>query len=153
MSSEGVLVWLNSTILLELNKLVLRGTEESFGVRGEGIKRLEEALTRPEAHYRYGDVCTIPHLAAYYAMAITRKHPFYGGNKRTSLAAAGTFMHVNDLEIEARFPPTEQEERFDEEAYEKIIALSTENISVSDFGDWLALSSLPHEKRDEERKR
>jgi len=146
MSSEGGPVWLDSRILLGLNEQVLRGTDESAGVRGEGITRLEEALTRPEAQYRFKGVCAIPHLAAYYAGAITGKHPFHGGNKRTSLAAAGTFMYLNGLDIEARFPPTEQGKRFDEEAYEKIKALSTEKITVRDFGDWLALQSLPREK-------
>ncbi|WP_263842060.1 type II toxin-antitoxin system death-on-curing family toxin [Salinibacter sp.] len=146
MSSVSGPVWLDSRILLGLNEQVLRGTDESPGVRGGGIVRLEEALTRPEARYRFENVCGIPYLAAYYAGAITGKHPFHGGNKRTSLAAAGTFMYLNGLDIEAQLPPTEQGEEFDDEAYERIVALSTGNITVRDFGDWLALQSIPCEE-------
>lgn len=109
---------------------------------------MAEALTRPEAHYRFEDICSIPHLGAHYAEAITGKHVFHGGNKRTSLAAAGTFMYLNGLDIEARFPPTDEGERFNEEAYRQIKALSTGQISVEDFGDWLALQSLPREEAD-----
>lgn len=148
MSSGSGPVWLNARILLGLNEQVLRGTSESSGVRGEGINRLEEALTRPESQYRFNGVCDIPHLAAHYAGAITGKHPFNGGNKRTSLAAAGTFMYLNGLDIEARLPPTEQGERFNEEAYEKIKALSTGEISIRRFGHWLALQSLPREEAE-----
>lgn len=138
-------VWLNAEILLGLNKQILDGTAETPGVRGEGTKRLQEALTRPESRYRFEGVRSIPQLAAHYAAAITGKHPFHGGNKRTSLAAAATFMYLNDLDIEVRFPPTEEGERFNEEAYRGIKALSRDEITVEDFGSWLALQSVPRE--------
>ncbi len=142
MSSDKGPVWLNLKIALKLNEQVLEGTNESSGVRGEGTSRLQEALVRPESQYRFGGVSAIPRLAAHYAEAITGKHPFNGGNKRTSLAAAATFMHMNGRDIEACFPPAEKGEKFDHMAYKMIKGLSTGKLSVRRFGDWLEAQSL-----------
>lgn len=129
-------VWLDAEIVLELNRQVLRFSDETPGVRGG--TRLEAALMRPKAQYLYSGVRSYPHLAAYYAEAITGKHVFRGGNKRTSLAAAAVFLRLNGLDIEATLPPTGTSETFDDEAFEYIVALSTGEIDADAFGDWLS---------------
>lgn len=139
-------MWLTAEIVLRLNEIVLRGTEEQPGVRGG--TNLEAALNRPVARYRYEDVRSIPHLAAYYAEAITGKHVFRGGNKRTSLAAAGAFMNLNGRDIEASIPPVSQGDRFNDEAYSHIIDLSEGKMSPEEFGDWLAMQSVAAEETE-----
>lgn len=129
-------IWLDAEIVIELNRQVLRFSDETPGVRGG--TRLEAALMRPKAQYLYSRVRSRPLLAAYYAEAITGKHVFRGGNKRTSLAAAGVFLRLNDLDIEGTLPPTGEFKKFDDEAFEHIVALSTGEIDVNAFGEWLA---------------
>lgn len=135
-------VWLDAEIVLELNRQVLRFSDETPGVRGG--TRLEAALMRPKAQYLYSGVRSYPHLAAYYAEAITGKHVFRGGNKRTSLAAAAAFLQLNGLDIEATLLPTGASEAFDDEAFEHIVALSTGKIDADEFGNWLA-SLIPQQ--------
>jgi death-on-curing protein len=129
-------VWLDAEIVIELNRQVLRFSDETPGVRGG--TRLEAALMRPKAQYLYSGVRSRPLLAAYYAEAITGKHVFRGGNKRTSLAAAAVFLRLNGLDIEATLPPTGPSKQFDDEAFDHIVALSTGEMDVGAFGDWLA---------------
>jgi len=102
-------VWLDAEIVLELNRQVLRFSDETPGVRGG--TRLE---------------------------AITEKHVFRGGNKRTSVATAAVFLRLNGLDIEATLPPTGTSGTFDDEAFEYIVALSTGEIDADAFGDWLS---------------
>ena len=129
-------VWLDAEIVLELNRQVLRFSDETPGVRGG--TRLKAALMRPKAQYLYSGIRSHPHLAAHYAEAITGKHVFRGGNKRTSLAAAAVFLRLNGLDIEATLPPTGASETFDDEAFKHIVALSTGEINAVAFGNWLA---------------
>ena len=129
-------VWLDAEIVLELNRQVLRFSDETPGVRGG--TRLKAALMRPKAQYLYSGIRSYPHLAAHYAEAITGKHVFRGGNKRTSLAAAAVFLRLNGLDIEATLPLTGASETFDDEAFKHIVALSTGEINAVAFGNWLA---------------
>ena len=129
-------VWLDAEIVLELNRQVLRFSDETPGVRGG--TRLEAALMRPKAQYLYSGVRSYPHLAAYYAEAITGKHVFRGGNKRTSLAATAVFLRLNGLDIEATLPPTGTSETFDEETFEHNVALSTGELDAGASGNWPA---------------
>jgi death-on-curing protein len=129
-------VWLDADIVLELNRQVLRFSDETPGVRGG--RALRPLPWRPKAQYLYSGIRSYPHLAAHYAEAITGKHVFRGGNKRTSLAAAAVFLRLNGLDIEATLPPTETSETFDDEAFKHIVALSTGEINAVAFGNWLA---------------
>lgn len=103
-----------------------------------GAERVLRPLLCPKAQYLYSGVRSRPLLAAYYAEAITGKHVFRGGNKRTSLAADGVYLRLNGLDIEATLPPTGESKKFDDEAFEHIVALSTGEIDVNAIGEWLA---------------
>lgn len=44
---------------------------------------------------------TLPAIAAAYLFHLSRNRPFEGGNQRTSLAVAETFLHLNGMELAA----------------------------------------------------
>src|SRR5262249_27068047 len=62
------------------------------------VSGLEAALARPQTLLAYRKV-DIADLAASYAFAIARSHPFVDGNKRTSFAAMVTFLILNGRDI------------------------------------------------------
>lgn len=68
------------------------------GLRDEGL--LASALARPQhrALYESPDAAT---LAASYAFAIARNHPFVDGNKRTAFIAMELFLDLNGFELNA----------------------------------------------------
>jgi death-on-curing protein len=68
------------------------------GVRDVGL--LESAMARPRhrALYESPDAAT---LAASYAFAIARNHPFVDGNKRTAFIAMEVFLDLNGFELHA----------------------------------------------------
>jgi death-on-curing protein len=66
------------------------------GIRDTGM--LESALDRPRNKWAY-ESAELPELAAAYAFAIARNHPFVDGNKRTSLLALYTFLGINDVDF------------------------------------------------------
>lgn len=71
------------------------------GVRDETL--LESALAQPEAsfggEYVHKDIFQ---MAAAYGYHICLNHPFFDGNKRTSLIAMYTFLYVNGYQIVAK---------------------------------------------------
>ncbi len=60
----------------------------------------ESALARPLNRAAYGEP-DIAELAALYAIAIARNHPFVDGNKRAAFGAMTVFLSLNGLELEA----------------------------------------------------
>lgn len=68
------------------------------GLRDEAL--LTSAMGRPQhrALYESPDAAT---LAAAYAFAIARNHPFVDGNKRTAFIALELFLDLNGCELNA----------------------------------------------------
>lgn len=70
------------------------------GIRDLGL--LESAVAMPEAgfggRFLHEDLYE---MAAAYLFHIVRTHPFLDGNKRTGLACALVFLHLNGVRIEA----------------------------------------------------
>jgi death on curing protein len=62
------------------------------GLRDEGL--LASAMARAEMKAHYGE-SNIAALAASYAYAIARNHPFLDGNKRTAFVAMQVFLRLN----------------------------------------------------------
>ncbi len=57
---------------------------------------LEAAVARPQQLFAYQKpLPTIAELAAAYASALVRNHPFVDGNKRTALVACRLFLDLN----------------------------------------------------------
>ena len=91
-------VWLTRRIVLDIHDEQLREHGGATGVRDEGL--LESALARPLNLAAYGEPDTAE-LAACYAVAIARNHPFIDGNKRAAFMAMVLFLALNGLELEA----------------------------------------------------
>ena len=91
-------IWLSRQIVLALHEEQLAAHGGVEGLRDAGL--LDSALARPLNHAGYGAPDTAE-LAALYAIAIARNHPFLDGNKRTAFAAMVLFLALNGLELEA----------------------------------------------------
>ena len=61
-------------------------------MRDQGL--LESALSRPLNLAAYGNP-DLGELAACYACALARNHPFVDGNKRAAFLAVGLFLGLN----------------------------------------------------------
>lgn len=91
-------VWLSRQIVLAMHEEQLAAHGGAEGLRDDGL--LDSALARPLNHAGYGAPDTAE-LAALYAIAIARNHPFVDGNKRMAFAAMVLFLSLNGLELEA----------------------------------------------------
>ena len=96
----------------------------AVGVRDEGL--LESALARPLNRASYGDP-DMAELAALYAIAIARNHPFVNGNKRIAYVALESFLELNGCE----FPVS------DRDAVIATLALASSAMSDDEFTAWV----------------
>lgn len=118
-------VWLDAFILKLLHAEALQAHGGASGVRDEGL--LESALARPLNRHAYeGEVDRI-RLAAAYAWAIARNHPFVDGNKRTAFIAAASFLLLNGLELDAP----------EGEAIAAMLDLAAGDLPEEGFAAWL----------------
>ena len=70
------------------------------GIRDLGL--LESAMGTVEATFDGAFLHeTLFAVAAAYLHGICRNHPFLDGNKRTAVAAALTFLELNEIEVDA----------------------------------------------------
>jgi death-on-curing protein len=91
---------------------------------------LESALASPQNHFAY-EKCDLFRLAAAYAHALTRDHPFADGNKRVALTVCGVFLELNGVRLEALEP----------EAARVMWALSAGELDEAGFAQWLRESA------------
>jgi death-on-curing protein len=92
--------WLRREAVLAIHARQLSEHGGLTGMRDEGL--LDAALARPRQLWS----CETPtpdiaRLAATYAWAILRNHPFSDGNKRTAYVAMRTFLIGNGLDLTA----------------------------------------------------
>ena len=81
-------VWLSERLVLAMHSQSLARHGGADGIRDPGL--LESALARPLNRAGYGEPDVVE-LAALYAVAIARNHPFIDGNKRTAYLALEVF--------------------------------------------------------------
>jgi death-on-curing protein len=98
------------------------------GVRDPGL--LESALARPRNRYAY-DKASLHALAASYAHGIAKNHPFFDGNKRTSLVVAELFLNLNGIELTAS----------DEAVVLTWLKLAAGEITEKELESWIADNS------------
>jgi death-on-curing protein len=91
-------VWVSRKLILAVHDEMLARYGGASGIRDEGL--LESALARPLNRTAYGEP-DIAELAALYAIAIARNHPFIDGNKRAAFGAMTLFLSLNGLDLEA----------------------------------------------------
>ncbi len=89
-------VWVPEKAVLGVHAEMIAEHGGLGGVRDPGL--LDSALARPQNLYAYGDP-TLFELAAAYAHAIVRNHPFVDGNKRAALMTAYVFLRLNGYRL------------------------------------------------------
>ncbi len=103
----------------------------SPGVRDQGL--LESALAQPQASFGGEYVHeSIFHMAAAYGFHICKNHPFFEGNKRTTLVAMYTFLYVNGYQLKAD----------KKSLYAVVIDLANGSIDKEELVDYLEENSV-----------
>jgi len=120
-----VTVWISRELILAVHDEMLAQYGGASGIRDEGL--LESALARPVNRAVYGGP-DIAELAALYAIAIARNHPFVDGNKRAAFGAMTLFLSLNGLELEAP----------EVEAAEIMLKMAGNYIEDEEFSAWVA---------------
>ncbi len=91
-------LWLDRAVLIATHDEQLAEHGGAAGFHDEGL--FDSALARPLnlAAYESPDVAA---LAASYAVALAKNHPFVDGNKRTAFVAMELFLWLNGHELNA----------------------------------------------------
>jgi death-on-curing protein len=119
-----VTVWPTRSLVLAVHEEQLAEHGGAMGIRDEGL--LDSALARPLNRATYIDP-EAGELAALYAIAIARNHPFVDGNKRTAYVALETFIYLNG----GSFPVS------DAEAVVMTLAMASGESTDDEFTAWV----------------
>jgi death-on-curing protein len=119
-----VTVWLSRQLILAIHDEQLAEHGGAIGVRDDGL--LDSALARRLNRAGYGEP-DVAELAAVYAIAIARNHPFLDGNKRTAYVALETFLGLNGC----AFPVS------DADAVVMTLAMAAGEMDDEAFTDWV----------------
>lgn len=94
--------WLDRDSVLELHETSIEDYGGSFGIRDEGL--LDSALQRALDRWFYDEEpLSAADIAATYAVALARNHPFLDGNKRTAFMAMLTFLQINGWYVDVNW--------------------------------------------------
>ena len=115
-------ITLRQTILIHSEQLAIFGGPS--GLRDQGA--LESALDRPRNKFHFGE-SRWSALAAAYAFAIAKNHPFVDGNKRAAFAVMMVFLRKNKVVFE----PT------DVQAAVMILGLAAGEVSEDALALWI----------------
>ncbi len=116
--------WLPGEVILAIHDEQIAEHGGLAGLRDANL--LDSALARPQNAFAHGeeDPCM---LAALYAAAIIRNHPFADGNKRTGFVSCELFLAANSLLLEAS----------DEACIERTVALAAGEVGEDAYASWL----------------
>lgn len=117
--------WIEKQALLLLHGVSLARFGGEDGIRDEGL--LDSALARPRNRFLYGEAKDLIDLAAAYAFAFAKNHPFVDGNKRMAFLSCGLFLEMNGARLEAG--PAD--------AIAAVVALADGTISEAQFAAWV----------------
>jgi death-on-curing protein len=126
--------WVSKAAVLAIHERLLAEHGGASGLLDEG--RLDAALASPRNHFAYGEADPF-RLAAAYAHAIARDHPFRDGNKRVALTLAGVFLELNGLQLAAP----------ENETAGMMLALAEGSLDEHALAAWLRDSSTKLPKR------
>ena len=100
MNLPNDLVWLDAAIVHAVHEEQVREHNGGVGLRDPGL--FDSALARPQQCAFYADPpADTPMLAALYAIAFVRNHPFIDGNKRVGLVTLELFLRRNGYRLTA----------------------------------------------------
>jgi death-on-curing protein len=91
-------IWVLTESVKAIHKRQLAEHGGRIGIRDLGL--LESALARPKNAFLYSKgKSSIQSLAAIYAYAITKNHPFVDGNKRVAFVVCMLFLKLNKWSV------------------------------------------------------
>ncbi|HQT77904.1 MAG: death-on-curing protein [Rhodospirillales bacterium 20-64-7] len=122
-------VWLSRELILAIHDEQLAEHGGALGLRDPGL--LDSALARPLNHAGYG-APDAAELAALYALAIARNHPFIDGNKRSAFVALELFLNLNGCS----FPVG------DAEVVVMMLAMASGTLPDAEFIAWVRVQTV-----------
>lgn len=122
-------VWLSRELILAIHDEQLAEHGGALGLRDLGL--LDSALARPLNHAGYGTP-DAAELAALYALAIARNHPFIDGNKRSAFVALELFLNLNGCS----FPVG------DAEVVVMMLAMASGTLPDAEFIAWVRVQTV-----------
>lgn len=91
-------IWVLTESVKAIHNRQLAEHGGSIGIRDLGL--LKSALARPKNAFRYSKgKSSTKSLAAIYACAITKNHPFVDGNKRVAFVVCMLFLKLNQWNV------------------------------------------------------
>jgi death-on-curing protein len=118
-------VWLSRRALELLHQESLAEHGGADGLRDSGL--LDSALARAQNIHAYENATDPFRLAAAYAFGIAKNHPFVDGNKRAAFIAAGLFLRINGVRLNADKT----------QAVLAMLDLAAGELTESQFAEWL----------------
>ena len=117
-------VWIDARAIVAIHDEQLAEHGGGAGMRDQ--KLLESALARPInlAAYEKPDAAA---LAASYAIALAKNHPFADGNKRTAFVALELFLALNGFNLTAS----------DVDCVMTMLAVASSEIDESTLAEWI----------------
>ena len=115
--------WLDATDAITVHDRQLAEHGGGTGLRDRTM--LESAIARLQNQWHYG-ADDLASLAAAYAFAVARNHPFIDGNKRTAWVLARLFLVMNGQTL--IFDPAD--------AIQTVLALAAGELSEDELADW-----------------
>ena len=88
---------------------------------------IESAVIRPQNLWYYDPPKDIAALSAAYLVGLARQQGFLDGNKRTALAAALTFLHVNGYAFECSL----------DEVFAMTLSAATNRVTEAQVAIWI----------------
>ena len=117
--------WLTRTVIDAIHTDQVREHGGLPGTRDENA--LESALARPRQKWSYEPTSDLAALAAAYAFAFARNHPYNDGNKRLALLTMLTFLSINGHDVDAD----------DDDVLITMLALAAGRLTESELADWV----------------
>jgi death on curing protein len=126
-------IWLDRAIVGAVQERLIERFGGSHGIRDDGL--LDSALGRPMNLLAYGKPSHFE-LAASYAFAIVRNHPFVDGNKRIGFMCAALFLEQNGYRFNAE----------EADVIVQTLALAAREVDESAYAEWLRKNSTKLKK-------
>lgn len=120
-------VWLSRRIILMIHAELLAEHGGAPGIPAGGGGLIDLVLAKPRNLLAYTPTADTADLAACYLVGFCRGHAFVDGNKRVALAAAATFLLLNNAPLQAS----------EADAYDFVIGVAEGRYAESDAAAWI----------------
>lgn len=123
-------IWINEAIVNAIHDSQIMEHGDLDGVRDSAL--LQSALARPINLFSYSQDTKISDLAACYAVAIAKNHPFNDGNKRTAFVVLELFLQLNGYQLTAD----------DNSCVYNMMGTASGEISEQQLSEWISQNIL-----------